>query len=329
MLNSQAKWNVDNSSHVHVTFIVTSYNKASYLRSVLDSVWTEVCATHGQLILIDDGSSDGSDIICAEFANQHPGIIFYNQINRGIFRTLNSVVSIAKGDWVRFCDSDDPLIPGSTKRLIQVAEKSDAPICYGRAILYGPKPLTVSMVQGETSETRGKAGVHKDGASYLLNRMEFTPSRAVYRSSDLAQAFPLPSNLITCQDLAISLATALDRPIAWLDEPVCFYLHGVPNQLAANRVLMWHQIARIARYYGPRLQEHHRRAALIKAVHRAKRFTRRSSVGPSRPLTYLWLLHIRACICLGIYNFEKSMDKISGIYESELEPIIKGQQRVY
>jgi glycosyltransferase involved in cell wall biosynthesis len=132
---------VSRPSAIPVSFLVTSYNKAAYLPAVLDSVWREAQAVSGEVILVDDGSSDGSERICAEFAELHPEILYWRQENRGIYQTVNSIAAKARGQWVRFCDSDDPLIPGSTRRLIEIAKETGAGVVYVRAIVYGPEPL--------------------------------------------------------------------------------------------------------------------------------------------------------------------------------------------
>ncbi|MFW6024517.1 MAG: glycosyltransferase family 2 protein [Dichotomicrobium sp.] len=311
-----------------VSFIVTSYNKASYLPVVLESVWHEVAAAQGQMILVDDGSTDGSLEICAAFAEAHPEVMFLYHENHGVFRTLNRVITAAEGEWVRFCDSDDPLIPGSTQRLIEAACTTGAPIAYGAAKPYGPLPLPEKLVV-EPAVSRGKIGVHEDGAMYLLRRMGFTPSRAIYRRAPLMQAFPLPEHLVSCQDLALSLAPAIGAPIAWVDEPMCFYLEGVEHQLSANRVLMWHQITRIVQHYAGRLSPRHQRAALVKACHRASRFHRVRQKNLAALVRQVWLLSIIARAKLGLCNVPSMLDIIARSYEEELAPLLRGDRRVY
>jgi len=311
-----------------VTFIVTSYNKAPYLPCVLESVWREVTAVQGQMILVDDGSTDGSFEICAAFAETHPEVAFRHHENRGVFRTLNSVIRTATGEWVRFCDSDDPIFPGSTRRLMETASAVRAPIAYGAAIPYGPLPLMEKDVIG-TTVSHGKVGVHQDGAMYLLRRMGFTPSRAIYRRAALMRAFPLPEHLVSCQDLALSLTPAIGSPIAWMDEPMCFYLEGVEQQLSANPLLMWHQITRIVQHYADYLSARHQRAALIKACHRALRFHRAKEQNFPILARRLWLMSIVARAKLGLCDVPTMLDRIARSYEEELEPLIRGGQRVF
>jgi cellulose synthase/poly-beta-1,6-N-acetylglucosamine synthase-like glycosyltransferase len=56
---------------VTVSFLVIAHNDAPVLAVVLKSVWREARATGGEVILADDGSTDGSDRICAAFARSY------------------------------------------------------------------------------------------------------------------------------------------------------------------------------------------------------------------------------------------------------------------
>jgi len=320
--------NSPNKFRTLVTFIVTSYNKAPFLPVVLATVGREATAVNGQMIVVDDGSTDKSAEICAAFAKAHPEVMFQYHQNCGVFRTLNRVIAKAAGEWIRFCDSDDPIIQGSTQRLIEAASAAEAPIAYGAAIPYGPLPLPEKVVMG-AAVSGGKVGVHEDGAMYLLQRMGFTPSRAIYRRAALMQAFPLPEHLVSCQDLALSLAPAVGAPIAWVDEPMCFCLEGVEQQLSANRALMWHQITRIVQHYAGWMSPRHQRTALIKACHRARRFHGDRQHNLAALACRVWLVSIVVRARLGLCNVPAMLDSIARSYEEELAPLIKGSQRVF
>src|SRR5262245_60619007 len=83
---------------VAVSFLVTSYNKADYLPAVLESVWDEARSVGGEIVLVDDGSTDGSERICATFAEAHPTVHYWRQDNCGIYATMNIIASKARGD---------------------------------------------------------------------------------------------------------------------------------------------------------------------------------------------------------------------------------------
>ncbi|NJM33836.1 MAG: glycosyltransferase family 2 protein [Rhodomicrobium sp.] len=120
-----------------ISYLLTSYNKVDYLPSVLDSILVEHSETGGEIIVIDDGSTDGSLDLCRQFAADNPAVKLIEQENRGVFAALNRIIPLASHAWIRLCDSDDPLIYGSTRYLRRLAELRNAAIAYGAAIDYG------------------------------------------------------------------------------------------------------------------------------------------------------------------------------------------------
>ena len=82
------------------------YNSAASLRLCLESILRQSYKKY-EVILIDDGSTDGSGEICDEYAFKYPNIYAYHQENRGVSVARNLGISKADGDWLVFCDSDD------------------------------------------------------------------------------------------------------------------------------------------------------------------------------------------------------------------------------
>jgi glycosyltransferase involved in cell wall biosynthesis len=304
-----------------VSFLVTSYNKAAYLPAVLASIRSEADAVAGEIILVDDGSSDGSEQICAAFAKAHPWITYWRQSNRGIYATVNSIAARARGEWVRFCDSDDPLLPGSTDRLINAAQETDAGVAYGQSIAYGPEPLTENGLPASAARA-SVVKVHPDGLMYLIRNMNFTPSMAVCRADALREALPLPADLVSCQDLALWFPVVSRLPLAFVGEPVCFNLKGTPNQLSANYALTLQQTIRITQRNADLLSAHHKRAALLKAANRTRRWLRKMRPDRNSLGTQLWLMLVAARARFGRIDFNTTLDKIASCYETELGPIL-------
>ena len=313
---------------VTVSFLVTSYNKAAYLPAVLGSVRSEADAVGGEIILVDDGSSDGSETICAAFAQAHPTITYWRQDNRGIYPTVNSIAAKARGEWVRFCDSDDPLLPGSTRRLVDAARRTGAGVAYGKAIAYGPEPMLADRLPAPSSEV-SVAHVHADGLMYLIRDMNFTPSMAVCRADALRQALPLPADLVSCQDLALWFPVVSRLPLAYVSEPVCFNLKGAPNQLSANHALTLQQTIRITQRNAALLSASHKRAALLKAANRTRRWLRKMRPDRNSLATQIWLMAVAARARFGRIDFNATLEKIANCYEHELEPILNRRAKPF
>jgi glycosyltransferase involved in cell wall biosynthesis len=320
--------NTSSCPTVPASFLATSYNKAAYLSTVLESVWREAQLVGGEVILVDDGSTDGSDLICKAFAEAHPEIVFWRQENRGIFSTVNAIAAKARGRWVRFCDSDDPLIPGSTLRLIEAAEKTGAGVAHGQGIAYGPDPLIEDSLALPSSAS-GTVTLHPDGLMYLIREMDFTPSMTVCRTDALKEALPLPNDLVSCQDLALWLPIVSRLPIVSIDEPVCFNLKGVANQLSGNYALTIQQTIRITQRNGDLLSSHHKRAAMLKAVNRTRRWLRKARPDLNSIGAQIRLLAVDIRARLGLIDFKKTLGTIAEYYEHDLRPILEQRARPF
>ena len=88
------------------SILIPVYNVKRYLRQCLDSVLAQSINDY-EVILVNDGSSDGSDIICEEYAKKDERIKYYSKQNEGLLLTRRYSLKKAKGDYVLFLDSDD------------------------------------------------------------------------------------------------------------------------------------------------------------------------------------------------------------------------------
>ena len=89
-----------------VTVIIPVYNAEPYLRRCLDSVLASVYREF-ELILVNDGSTDGSLEICREYAVGDSRIRLISQQNAGVSAARNRGLDICRGEWVTFVDADD------------------------------------------------------------------------------------------------------------------------------------------------------------------------------------------------------------------------------
>ena len=89
------------------SFIVPVYNVEKYLKVCIDSVINQSIDGY-EIILVDDGSTDSSGIICDRYVQANPKIIkCIHQNNMGQSHARNIGISVAKGDYIMFLDSDD------------------------------------------------------------------------------------------------------------------------------------------------------------------------------------------------------------------------------
>ena len=114
-----------------VTVVVPIYNVAPYLADCLDSIAGQ---THRALdvILVDDGSTDGSETIAERYAEQDPRFRLVRQPNGGLGNARNNGAALANGDYLAFVDSDDVLAPTAYELLVGSLEQTGSDFATGR-----------------------------------------------------------------------------------------------------------------------------------------------------------------------------------------------------
>ena len=100
-----------------LSIIIPVYNTSSYLHACIDSILSQGF-TDFELLLVDDGSSDGSESICDEYAGKDSRVKVFHHTNGGVSSARNLGLDHAKGDWIYFVDSDDEIFPGGLQTMV-------------------------------------------------------------------------------------------------------------------------------------------------------------------------------------------------------------------
>lgn len=111
-----------------LSVVVPFYNTEAYFRECLSSLYNE-CRWDAriEIILVDDGSTDGSAAIAAEYAQRLPERIHVvTQKNQGQSLATNNGIKMAQGTYIGFADSDDWVDPGMYTAMLDTALRSDA-----------------------------------------------------------------------------------------------------------------------------------------------------------------------------------------------------------
>lgn len=111
-------------SNIFVSIIVPVYNVERYLRACLDSV-SRLSSVTWEAILIDDGSTDNSGIICDKYADYDVRFRVIHQKNAGVSVARNAGLEMAQGEWIWFVDSDDTINPDFEITNMDALERAD------------------------------------------------------------------------------------------------------------------------------------------------------------------------------------------------------------
>ena len=128
-----------------ISVIIPVYNAAPFLEACLQSVFAQTY-TNTEIVLVDDGSTDGSGAICDAFAERDPRVKVFHKENGGASSARNAGLRAAAGDYIYFRDSDDHIDPTLLKKLYDSAEENDAELVFFDA-------YAVDTDSGRISET--------------------------------------------------------------------------------------------------------------------------------------------------------------------------------
>ena len=89
-----------------ISVIVPVYNAEKYIRACLDSIVNQTYKNL-EIILVDDGSTDGSGAICDEYADKDVRIKVIHSTNKGVTAARINAFKTSSGDYITFVDTDD------------------------------------------------------------------------------------------------------------------------------------------------------------------------------------------------------------------------------
>jgi len=111
-----------------ISIIIPVYNIEKLLQYTIDSILKQTFENF-ELLLIDDGSTDGSPQICDEFAKQDSRIIVIHKENQGPSATRNLGIEKANGEFIMFVDSDDLVQPEMLEKMYETICKYETDLC--------------------------------------------------------------------------------------------------------------------------------------------------------------------------------------------------------
>lgn len=110
-----------------LSIIVPVYNAEKYLEECLDSILKQTFADY-ELILVDDGSTDRSGVICEQYRKKNDVIKVIHKENGGLVSARKAGISVACGKYIGYVDADDKIEQTMYQKLCEDAVKSNADI---------------------------------------------------------------------------------------------------------------------------------------------------------------------------------------------------------
>lgn len=119
-----------------ISIVVPVYNTEKYLPECIESILNQAYKDL-EIILVDDGSTDSSLMICRKYKDRDSRIKVFHKENSGVSATRNMGIENATGEYISFCDSDDVIAPKLYETLLKQLEQQDVDrVCGGYEYLY-------------------------------------------------------------------------------------------------------------------------------------------------------------------------------------------------
>ena len=111
-----------------LSIIIPVFNAAAYFSDCMDSILKSQGVENVEILIIDDGSTDGSDRIADDYSNKYSNIRVIHHTNAGPSKARNLGLMESSGNYVFFCDADDLVNPDLLSKVIEISKTEESDI---------------------------------------------------------------------------------------------------------------------------------------------------------------------------------------------------------
>ena len=210
------------ASYPAVSIIISTYNRAGILAEAVESVLEQEYPGDTELIVVDDGSTDNTPEILADYENR---VHCIRQENRGVSAGRNRGIAAAGGDLIAFLDSDDLWLPGKLACQTEFfCNRPDALICQTEEI----------WIRNGIRVNPKKRHRKPSGMIFTpsLDLCLVSPSAVMMRRELFDRVGMFDENLPACEDYDLWLRIACRYPVYLIDTPMIVKRGGHADQLS-------------------------------------------------------------------------------------------------
>lgn len=221
-----------------ISVVIPVYNAEEHLEQCLESLVSQTLKEI-EIICVDDGSTDGSAAILADYVQRDGRFIVVRQQNRGAGMARNKGLEVARGEYVIFLDADDFFAPDLLKKMYAQAlcSEADIVICNGRAYNTSSGQyrdvanyLRTSLVKGIPVFSR------RDIPDHILTVTNPVPWNKLFRRGFLLREQLHFQPLQNCNDLyMVLLSLCVAERISSIDEPLVSYRENSGRNLQSRK----------------------------------------------------------------------------------------------
>ena len=208
-----------------ISVIIPLYNKRGSIARAINSALSQSPAPR-EIIVVDDGSTDGSGEIVEAMAIDHPSIKLIRQENRGVSAARNRAIEEAEGEFVALLDGDDIWREGYIAEICRLIERHPDCGAYatGFYIIDGDQ-----IVKGDTPQMEGPVEFFKESQRHYV----LIPSATTLNRALALQLGGFPEGMRMGEDQYLWTLIARNAKICISPEPLIDYSRSAENRSAA------------------------------------------------------------------------------------------------
>jgi glycosyltransferase involved in cell wall biosynthesis len=209
-----------------VSVVIPTYNRTQQTFAAIESVLGQTYS-HLEVIVVDDGSRDGSGDVVERFVNQKANgchrVLFFSQPNQGASVARNKGIAEAKGEYIAFLDSDDVWLPEKLEWQLKALEqlKSECDVCFTDASLVSDSGMNRSSFQAHGKQYGQPIGVDRGATISLAQSFSgFWVSSLLVRADTIRQVGGFRSDISFVEDRDLHFRLSLVTSIAYVNKPL-------------------------------------------------------------------------------------------------------------
>ena len=206
---------------MRISVVIPSYNRRHCLARAIDSVYAQTSPVD-EIILVDDGSTDGSADFVAE---RFPEVRLVRQANRGVSAARNRGIAAAQAEWIALLDSDDSWLAHKIETIRATHRRQPDYVLYHSDEIW--------LRRGVRVNPKNK---HRKSGGWIFQQClplcVISPSAAVIRRSILQSLGGFDENLPACEDYDLWLRLCARHPVAYVEQPLINKFGGHDDQLS-------------------------------------------------------------------------------------------------
>ena len=213
-----------------ISFIIPAYNAEMTLQRCVSSLLSQgLDESSFEIIIVNDGSTDGSDELCKELSENSPGIRVISQKNAGLSEARNNGIRSARGEYLCFVDSDDSLVPGELSSLLAFCDGKNDLVRYWCRLVHPRSNSNDNMGDGSVRfhgsglDYLRRFGLETFCWNYLYKRQFLLEKKLRFSPGIIGEDFPFMFDVMMANPHIVSVARRI-------------YQYNIsPDSLSTNR----------------------------------------------------------------------------------------------